>query len=65
MELFHNSPAASLAMALLVGLVSAAPTWWALGKAEVAPGVQRLITGLDFTAFCVGTAYILYFGLLA
>ena len=64
MEIFQDSLAASLAMGLLVGIVSAAPTWWGLGKTEIGPSLQRLVTGLDFAVFGIGTAYILYFGLL-
>lgn len=64
MEIFQTSLVASLAVGLLVGFVSAAPTWWALGKVEIDPGLQRVVTGLDFAVFCAGTAYILHSGLL-
>jgi len=64
MEIFQNSLAASLAVGLLVGLVMAAPIWWGLGKTEIGPTLQRLVTGLDFAIVCVGMAYILHSGLL-
>ena len=65
MAIFQDNLAASLAAGLFVGLVSAGPTWWGLGKAGVDPGLQRLIGGMDFAVFFVGTAYILNSGLLA
>ena len=65
MEIFQDKLAASMAAGLFVGLVSAGPTWWGLGKAGIDPGLQRLVAGLDFAVFCLGTAYILHSGLLA
>jgi len=65
MGIFQDSLAASLAVGAVVGLALAAPTWWGLGQVGSSPTLQRLVTGLDFAVFWVGTAYILHSGLLA
>ncbi len=64
MGIFQDSMAVSLAVGVLVGLVMAAPFWWGLGKTEIGPTLQRLVTVLDFAIVCVGITYILHSGLL-
>ena len=65
MEIFQDSLAASLALALVTSVVLVAPFWWMLGMTKLQPALRHLVAGLDFLAFAGFFTYILHAGLLA